>query len=120
MLAHRKQEWSMGCRVVLKNTGGALSTEAQNRRGKQKLRSVAHIVDLHINRAVVAAAAAEPVADRRDEGLRNVRAERAEPRSKFCPGGGLSHVGLCLWPKFSSPAAHYGWPTPGWKVVLDR
>ena len=101
--------------MVLKNTGGALSTEAQNRRGKQKLRSVAHIVDLHINRAVVAAAAAEPVADRRDEGLRNVRAERGARRTpkQILPGGGL-------WPKFSSPAAHYGWPTPGWKVVLDR
>ena len=87
-------------------------TEAQDRRGKQKSRSVAHIVDLHINRAIVAAAAAEPVADRQDEGLREVDARGAR-RSKFCPAGG--------WPKFSSPAAHvYGWPTPGWKVVLDR
>ena len=48
------------------------STEAQDRRGKQKSRSVAHIVDLHINRAIVAAAAAEPVADGREEGLREV------------------------------------------------
>ena len=47
-------------------------TEAQDRRGKQKSRSVAHIVDLHINRAIVAAAAAEPVADGREEGLREV------------------------------------------------
>ena len=93
-------------------------TEAQDRRGKQKSRSVAHIVDLHINRAIVAAAAAEPVADRRDETGRRIAvndSERARGarRSKFCPAGG--------WPKFSSPAAHvYGWPTPGWKVVLDR
>ena len=72
------------------------ATEAQNRRGKQKPRSVAHIVDLHINRAIVAAAAAEPVADGREEGLRNVRAERAEPRSKFCPAGGCGQNFLRL------------------------
>ena len=61
-------------------------TEAQDRRGKQKSRSVAHIVDLHINRAIVAAAAAEPVRER-------ARSEMFETRKRGADRGEL--FGTC-------------------------